>query len=874
MQLVRRAHLPIVLVALPSLLGACSDDGKSAPPDAGGAVCSFDTAFAVGTDGVADPLASSATEARAGRAVAGDFPADANPMLTWKPGDFILANDRIAMVIEDVGASDLYDPWGGRPVGMTLVKDGKMVAAANFGELFVLTNRETVVTQHVSVVNDGTDGRAAVVRASGFLRPLPFYEAVTQPFFRNQLPDIPAAIEYVLEPGAEHVDIYWVYHSPRPSTEDVPTVMHGFMYGDRMPRFTPEAGFQESGAVPWLGAIDDVGASFAYQVPGVPLGEGIAASGFLAKFTDGFTIAACGETRRLHARLTIGGPGLDGLQQAMAREASTTMREITGTVRDSAGQPAAGVRVHAERATNGYLTRATTDAAGHYSLHVPADAAVRLTAYRRGDSAVIANDLGVDTATHDFSLAPTGLVHVTIQDAQSGEPLPARVQIINGEGQGIPGVPVNFGERGLQGGRLQVEFPLTGDITLPVPAGAWKVVVSRGYEYELFEQDLAHIGGGETAEVHATLEHAVDTTGTLCADTHIHTVRSNDSGDDAVRKLAQGIADGLEIPVRSDHEWVDSFEPMIQAMGLEKWAFGIGSIEMTSMEIWGHMGVLPLVADPEAVNNGAPHWQTYASADKPAEEFVTLRPPQVFQAVRQRPEAPIVIINHPMGGTNYFGYCGFDPMTGLVASPEDWDEDFGVVEIFNDSGWLGNRAGTVASWLGLLDHGRKVFATGASDSHGITTSPTGYPRTCLHVGTDDPSQLTPDQVRDALAGGHSTISGGIYVDASVGQAGPGDDVPGAPSTVAVHVRVQAASWIDVDAIDLVVDGATVDTIAIAPGDADPAHPAVRFEKDLSIDVAPGKGSYVIVAAYGDSPMEPVHPGRIPFGVTNPIFLSR
>jgi hypothetical protein len=180
----------------------------------------------------------------------------------------------------------------------------------------------------------------------------------------------------------------------------------------------------------------------------------------------------------------------------------------------------------------------------------------------------------------------------------------------------------------------------------------------------------------------------------------------------------------------------------------------------------------------------------------------------------------------------------------------------------------------VAAWLGLLDHGRKVFATGASDSHGISHSPTGYPRTCLHVGTDDPAQLTPNAVRDALAAGHSTVSGGIYVDATIGDSGPGDEVIGAQATVDVHVRVQAASWIDVDAIDVVVDGETVDTIAIAPGDADPANPTVRFEKDLTINVAPGKGSYVIVAAYGDSPMEPVHPGRIPFGVTNPIFLTR
>ena len=852
---------------------SCDGGGGGGAIDDGGAVCSFDTTFSTGGQGHAQPLGAGPNEARAGRAVAGDFPADANPMLTWKPGDWILANDRIALVIEGVGASDLYDPWGGRPVGMTLVAAGKMVAPANFGELFLLTNREAIVTQDVSVIHDGSDGQAAVVRASGHLRPLPFYEAITQQFFRNEIPDIPAALEYVLEPGSDHVDIYDVYRSGRTGAEDVPTVMHGFMYGDRMPRFTPEMGFEEAGAVSWLGAIDDRGASYAYEVPGAVLGEGIGASGFLAKFTDGFTIAPCGETRRLHARVTIGGPGLDGLQQAMAREQGHALREISGNVRDAAGQPAAGVRVHAERASGGYLTRVTTDLAGHYALHVPADAAVKLTAYRRGDDLIVASNLAVDTSVHDFALAATGLVHVRARDALSGQPLPARVQVISA-GPSIAAVPGYFGEEGLQAGRLHVDYATTGDTTLRVPTGAWKVVVSRGYEYELFEQDLASVAAGQTVTVNAPLERVVDTAGLQCADYHIHTIRSNDSGDDAARKLAQGVADGLEIPVRSDHEYVDSFQPLIQAAGLGAFAFGVGSIEMSSMEIWGHMGVLPLEPDADAVNGGAPRWQSFASATDMSVPFETLRPSTVFKQVRQRPERPIVIINHPMGSTNYFGYCGFDPMTGLVDSPADWDEDFTVVEVFNDSGWLRNRGGTVASWFGLLDHGRRVFAVGSSDSHGITTSPIGYPRTCLALGTDDPRALDVNMVRDATAAGHATISGGIYVDVHVGTAGPGDDVTGAPATMAVHVRVQAASWIDVDAIDVVVDGQTVDTIAIAPSDANPANPVIRFEKDIEINVAPEKGSYVVVAAYGDAPLEPVHPGRVPFGVTNPIFLTR
>ena len=53
--------------------------------------------------------------------------------------------------------------------------------------------------------------------------------------------------------------------------------------------------------------------------------------------------------------------------------------------------------------------------------------------------------------------------------------------------------------------------------------------------------------------------------------------------------------------------------------------------------------------------------------------------------MRARPEAPVVIINHPRGPTNYFGYVGYDPATGLADSVGDWDTKFTLVEVFNDS---------------------------------------------------------------------------------------------------------------------------------------------------------------------------------------------
>jgi hypothetical protein len=505
--------------------------------------------------------------------------------------------------------------------------------------------------------------------------------------------------------------------------------------------------------------------------------------------------------------------------------------------------------VHAESSDGDYLTRATTGGDGTYQLHVPAAGTVQLTAYRRGDAVVgpVAREPAQLTA--DFALAPTGTIHVT------------------------PSVPGHFGEPGVTGGRLHVEYPIDGDVTLTAPVGDWEVVVSRGYEYEVYRETVA-VSVGATVDVAATLEHVVDTTGVMCADYHIHTVRSADSGDDVFMKVRSAVADGLELPIRSEHEFAAGFQSEIEQLGVEQWAYGVPSVEMTSMEIWGHFGVLPILPNDDKINDDTPLWQRYPSAEEPDIMLETLQPPELFAAVRARPEQPVIIINHPRGGTNYFEFAAYDPVTGLPGYPEFWDEQFPLVEVFNDASWRETFDRTVVDWLSFLDNGRRVFAVGSSDSHGITRSPVGYPRTCLELGTDDPTTLSWDLVRDVTAAGHSTISGGIYVDATVGSAGPGDDATGLGATALVRVRIQAASWIDVDAIDIVVDGQIVSTIDVLPEDADAGNPVIRYDKDVQIDVAPGTGGYVIVAAYGNSTLEPVHPGRIPFGVANPIFVSR
>ncbi len=61
------------------------------------------------------------------------------------------------------------------------------------------------------------------------------------------------------------------------------------------------------------------------------------------------------------------------------------------------------------------------------------------------------------------------------------------------------------------------------------------------------------------------------------------------------------------------------------------------------------------------------------------------------------------------------------------------------------------------------------------------------------------------------------------------------------------------------------------TMLVPPGDADPGNRVIRYHAQIPIQVA-ATGGYVIVAASGTRALDPVHPGKRPFGVTNPIVV--
>ena len=849
------------IAASASLFSCSSDDPTPAAvdPDAGEPVCpgSLDAfRFPHGTDGSADPFgAKAAGQARAGRIRdAAQIVQAADARNKVRVGDFVLANDKIAIYVEAEGESDGYNPLGGdllalEPVGA----DGRPTGLSHYNETLIMLSRQSVLPEKVTVLADGSDGKAAVVRVSGKLANIPFLDT-----FKVLIPDeygFPAALDYVLEPGSSRVLVRLNIVNTKTEVVDFASKQFfGFFHGSRGQLFTEGQGFADpKGETPWA-AYDFGKSAFLVRSLAAPLRAEIRVSGFQMFAVKGLALDPCATKTVDYLDMIVASAGIDGLLEAKrAAFGEAAWREVRGVLKETDGVVLAGALVHATTTDGRYLTRTMTDANGAFVIHVPDGA--QLTPTLKGWLIPAATPVPSGAATLDLALPKRAILEVLVKDATTNEPLPARVQVI--PQVAVATAPASFGIPDDDvNGRLWADFAVTGRSELPVPPGVHRVIVTRGYEYELYDAP-ATTTAGMTTTVNAPLLHSVDSSGVMCADFHIHSHFSADSDDEPELKVRGAIADGLEIPVSSEHEWIIDFQPIIQRLGLTKWAYGFPSEELTTFS-WGHFGIIPIYPNPDAVNNGAAAW-------------IGKRPPDFFRTVNARPEKPVLIVNHPndVAFTGYFTASSFDRATGK-GDPELWSDEFTALEVFGNEDFEKSRDKTVADWFALLNLGKTYWATGASDSHHQRATPVGWPRTCLKFGHDDPTKLTAEVVRDVLRVGAATISGGLTMSVE----GPGGIGPGGMTTKGQYkVTVASPSWLGASSLEVFVDGVTTEIRPLTPI-AGPG-PGKRYE--VTVDVNPTQSKprhWVVFYAKGSNvDLAPLHPGKSPFAVSNPIFFG-
>jgi hypothetical protein len=473
-----------------------------------------------------------------------------------------------------------------------------------------------------------------------------------------------------------------------------------------------------------------------------------------------------------------------------------------------------------------------------------------------------------DDSELELTMLPGGEAHVRVEDADTGQPLTARL-IVHGV---APTADPNFGPDYRASGAGPLIDALRGDATMPLPTGRYRVLATRGPEYTIDEQAV-DVAPGSSYAVRLLLRHVVDTPGWVGCDFHVHARPSFDSPVLPEDRVISLVAAGIDFAVPSEHNVVGHYEPVLEALELGRELSTVPGVEITTARPnFGHFNVFP-----------------FSGPQVPPFRKTTVK--KIFLAARAGDPSRVLQVNHPRLKTiGYFDIVGLDSRTGHA--DRDWRDDFDSIEVYNGADGA-NRARTEAvmlDWLRLLELGHKYVATGDSDSHRIQYQWAGYPRTYVALPAaqagDTGAPIDKVALVASLKAGRAFVTSGPVVDATINGQGPGGTVTLADSVARLHVVVRAAPWIDVSEVEVLLGTTSVARVPVvsrprpsAPPDRDLAGAraaALRFERDFDVPFEGTSPKFVVVVVRGTRAMDDVLPYMSiqPLAFTNPIWLAR
>ncbi len=388
--------------------------------------------------------------------------------------------------------------------------------------------------------------------------------------------------------------------------------------------------------------------------------------------------------------------------------------------------------------------------------------------------------------------------------------------------------------------------------------GLYKIFITRGMEYSVFQQTL-NVTAGAQITVNADLKRLLKTPGYVSADLHLHGVNSADSVYGLEARARAALAEGMDILLSTDHDFVTDYGPTVQAIGAETLIDTMVGDEVTPLN-FGHFLAFPLIYDANSTTGGAYDY-TQKDSDIPAgpsHDYVQ-GPSEIFKNIdAQNPGTQVLQVAHMLHPT--FGNLR---IAGLVTSTLFPDAEplssfgdpvnyrmhpnsnqaggfkppypMGTSEMISlDSTALELMVGAdpetfemlmetaLPTYFNLLNLGLIKTATSSSDSHVQVRDPLGYPRNYLRSSQDPKdgvggySQIDAEEIAVNTNSHRVVVSNGVFVnfiatDVDGGdKVGVGDTLQG--SNIELSIQVQSIEYIDWDTIELY---ANTDTLPAA-----------------------------------------------------------
>ncbi|HYE97914.1 MAG TPA: hypothetical protein VEJ18_03340, partial [Planctomycetota bacterium] len=196
--------------------------------------------------------------------------------------------------------------------------------------------------------------------------------------------------------------------------------------------------------------------------------------------------------------------------------------------------------------------------------------------------------------------APTR-VRFEVKDGD-GAPSPCKVQFIGKKDTPTPDLGPPQRARGCT--NLWYDGPVP--FTVPVPAGDYLVILSRGPAYDAVYRTVKLEPGVET-RLSATLKRVVRHEGWISADFHNHSTESGDNVTEIEGRILNLIGEGVEFAPCTEHNRVQSYRPWLKSMGLEKYLATSDGIELSGSPFeLNHQNAFPIELQFGKQDNGGP----------------------------------------------------------------------------------------------------------------------------------------------------------------------------------------------------------------------------------------------------------------------------
>jgi Carboxypeptidase regulatory-like domain len=851
----------VMRVSICAALLLCGCPEKKTPPTPGAGRCEVDLASLALFSGTGTGASAALVESE-NQLISGG-------LAQGRVGDVLLQNDRVRVVIQQAVRTMAPSPYGGAIVDADLIRPGQP-GRDEFGKLGLIYNfGRTSRVDRVEILSDGSAGGYAVVAATGDDAVIDFFnvnnilgqylagaELVIDP--NTPLP-LTTTTYYVLSPGESRVRIATAFcnSSAKPIVMQVGDLAD---QGGVSEPFNPAGcnnGFGNKGCLidpsAWFGfqasGVAYAYRSYAFDDPKKPAlnsllyatgvgavlagGEGQAG---LISWIDPTATKRPGsfEVRpnepRLFLRDFFIGEDLADITSSMLKFDVAVTSQVAITVRSAKGNPVASARVAVRTAASQKaVTVAETDANGLATFDLePGNYLVGSNAF--GHELKPFEPLTVSPmkmAALTLQQGPSSAISVSVRDPFSA-PLSAKV-VVRCKAAVCPQRAADlkaFQDVEVQPSNIQaIAFAgADGKTTIQVPPGQYEVLVTRGMEFSASPDTYPSIGqtvdvrAGDVS-VNATLARVIDTTGWISADLHVHAAGSADSAVGNAQRALSFAAEGVDVLVSTDHDFVTDYRPVINDLGLQNQMTSLVGCEVTPFD-YGHHNTFPILRT-QSPNGGAFDW---AGGDGPS-----LRLGEMYEGLRARDPEVVIQMNHPRGDLGgaltqmkidtLTSATHADPKTfrqgnAPTATSQDtklFSENFDALEVMNGTS---PSEAVLNDWMTFLSRGIVKVATGVSDTHSVNSVVGGYGRTWLRVRGDSPESFQPAEFSAALRERRAVLSSGPFIQLQATRVNAAGDPLGTLAQVgetisiqplerlALQVDVQAPEWMQFDSIEI------------------------------------------------------------------------